>query len=62
MTVDLDRESCIGCGACADLCPEVFEMDEKGRKARVIIFEAAGQSCIQEAIEICPVQCIFWMD
>jgi len=60
MTVDLDHESCIGCGACAELCPDVFEMDDRTGRARVIIFEAAGMSCIEEAITTCPAECIFW--
>ncbi len=28
-TVVLDEECCVGCGACAELCPEVFEMNEE---------------------------------
>jgi len=58
--VDLDNECCIGCGACADLCPEVFEMDERSRRARVIIFEVTDRNCIDEAIATCPVECISW--
>ncbi|HYA43347.1 MAG TPA: ferredoxin [Syntrophobacteraceae bacterium] len=61
VTVDLDDEGCLGCGACADLCPEVFEMDDRSRrKARVIIFEVRDRSCVQEAIAACPAECIFW--
>ncbi len=30
----VDQELCIGCGACADACPEVFEL--KDEKAYVI--------------------------
>lgn len=60
--VDLDRECCIGCGACADLCPEIFGMDERLKKAHVIAFEASDRRCIDEAIEICPVECISWKE
>jgi len=28
-TVGLDEECCVGCGVCAELCPEVFEMNEE---------------------------------
>ena len=42
--VDLDNECCIGCGACADLCPDVFEMDDRSRKARIIIFEVIDRA------------------
>jgi len=58
--VDLDYDCCIGCGACAEICPEVFEMDDRINKARIIIFEVADQSCIEEAIAICPAECIYW--
>lgn len=26
-----DRESCIGCGACASVCPKFWEMDSDGK-------------------------------
>ncbi len=58
--VDLDHECCIRCGACAELCPDVFEMDERSGKARVIVFEATDRECIDEAIAICPAECISW--
>lgn len=24
------EEGCLGCGSCADICPEIFELDETG--------------------------------
>ncbi len=62
MTVDLDNERCIECCACADLCPEVFEMDERSGKARVIVFEIADRRLVEEAIATCPAECIYWKD
>ena len=58
--VILDEECCIGCGSCAELCPEVFQMDEVSEKARVILPEGGSEECIQEAIETCPDECISW--
>jgi len=26
-----DREACIGCGACASVCPKYWEMDSDGK-------------------------------
>ena len=33
-TVVLDEECCVGCGACVELCPDVFEMNEDEEGAR----------------------------
>jgi ferredoxin len=58
--VILDEECCVGCGSCAELCPEVFEMDEEGEKARVILPEGGSNECIEEAMTACPEECISW--
>ena len=58
MRVFVDEETCIGCGLCAETCPEVFEMDDD--KARVKVDEVpdeATESC-KEAAENCPVEAI----
>ncbi len=31
MRAFVDQDTCIGCGACAATCPEVFEMNEDGK-------------------------------
>lgn len=51
------RERCIGCGACASVCPENWEMAEDGKsKPKKIEFEEI--SCNQQAADACPVQII----
>lgn len=58
MKVKVDEETCIGCEACVDICPEVFEMS--GDKAIVKMNEVPAdlaKSC-QEAADGCPVEAI----
>jgi len=52
----VDQEECIGCGLCADLCPEVFQLvDEKS----VVIGPDKCDSCdIEAAVDSCPVEAI----
>jgi ferredoxin len=50
--VTVDKEKCIGCGACVAVCPDGFEM--KGGKAI-----AKGKTpCSKEAEAGCPVGAI----
>jgi len=51
--VKVDKEKCIGCGACAATCPEGFEM--KDGKASV---KDGKVDCVGEAISGCPVDAI----
>lgn len=53
MSVNLNKDKCIGCAGCTQVCPKSFEMDSDG-KARVI-----GESeCAPNAAETCPVKAI----
>jgi ferredoxin len=58
----LDEEACIGCGACEEICPEVFRMNESLGFALVINPGGADVDKIEEAIEACPVNCITWSE
>ena len=56
--VSVDREKCIGCGACVAQCPEGFDL--KDGKA---VVKNKNVKCIDEAISSCPVQAIKkWME
>jgi len=53
----VDKELCIGCGACVNLCPGIFELDSDG-KSSVIIEKGCGQCDCEGAINSCPVGAI----
>jgi len=36
MNVIIDRDTCIGCGTCQEICPAVFHLNETIGKAEVI--------------------------
>jgi ferredoxin len=59
MNVKIDRENCIGCGACVATCPEVFEIDDEN-KAKLKLKEIPKEleEKTKEASEACPVNVI----
>ena len=68
MEIILEKSKCIGCGSCIALCPKFFEIDEEGKarlkksefdsKTEEETLEVSKVECAEEAIEVCPVQCI----
>lgn len=54
------EEDCIGCEGCVEICPEVFQLDMEREIARVINNSGKALDLIEEAIEMCPGQCIRW--
>jgi ferredoxin len=58
MRVTVDEETCIGCGLCAETCPEVFEMNDDKALVKVDeVPENVMETC-EEATENCPVEAI----
>lgn len=57
----IDEDECIACGSCAETCPGCFRYEEGMDVAQVIDFDCPEDE-IQEAMDLCPAQCIHWQD
>ena len=64
----VDRDCCIGCEVCAQICPEVFRMEEgdddhgHGHDHKSVVHNPTGapEAKIEEAMDNCPAACIYW--
>ena len=54
--LEVNKEICIGCGNCANVCPAAFEM--KDGKAVLKRKEVENVTCEDEAAKSCPVEAI----
>jgi ferredoxin len=55
----VDKDTCIGCGLCPDICPEVFRMDDDGKAIAADIEIPDGIiDSAKEAEQECPVEAI----
>lgn len=55
MPVSVNHELCIGCGACAAVCPVSFQMNAEGKSDPVT---QEVTECTKAAADGCPVQAI----
>ena len=60
---EVDKDACIGCGACAAICPEVFEIGDDGFAEAVVdtVLEKDMESAI-DAKEGCPTSAIIELE
>jgi len=56
--ITFDHDACIGCGACASVCPDLFELNEDEMKAKPKKTELDDIGCAKEAEDTCPVEAI----
>lgn len=59
MKAVVDQDLCISCGACIDVCPEVFDWNDE-EKAHAIVNEIPDgqEEQAKEAAEGCPTEAI----
>ncbi len=56
--VDIGR--CTDCGSCIAVCDQVFYKNEESGYVGVRTFSEYPEDCVQEAISVCPEDCIEW--
>lgn len=66
------RDECIGCNACADICPEYWFMDDDGLSTlkegkenddgNYELTLDKGRDCNEDAMDSCPVEIIIIED
>jgi ferredoxin len=60
MKVRVDEDLCAGCGTCAEICPQIFKMEDD--LAAVIIGDkpvpSEQEALCREAADSCPVEAI----
>ena len=53
--VKVDENKCIGCGLCASLCPDTFQMNLDGKSE---VVNSTDSDCAKNAAVNCPVEAI----
>lgn len=58
MKVKVDKDTCIGCGLCVSICPEVFAFGEDDKAEAKAAPSPETESSVQDAVSGCPVGAI----
>lgn len=57
-TAVVDQDTCIGCGVCAALCPQAYEMSVEDGKSYITKDADHDDPTVKEAEAACPVNAI----
>ena len=59
MKVKVNKDACIGCGACHQICDKVFDFNDEGfAYAKLETVPSELQEEVQEAADSCPTSAI----
>ncbi len=58
MKAMVDKDKCTGCGLCADICPDVFEIVDDVAEVIVDVVPSQSEEACREAGTSCPVEAI----
>jgi len=56
----IDLGLCTQCEGCLAVCPQVFQMNQATAMIEVADLADYPEACVDEAIKICPADCIAW--
>lgn len=62
MKVTIDAELCVGCGTCAAIAPELFEMNGEGKADFIGEVTDENMEVLDRAISMCPTTAIIKED
>jgi len=59
MKAVVDKDTCISCGLCVDVCPQIFSVEQDGKAAakNTVVPSDTEASC-RDAAQQCPVEAI----
>ena len=56
----LNLSRCTDCDSCLELCPEVFRRNPETGLIEVADLAAYPEEWVEEAMSVCPEECIEW--
>ena len=55
MSININKDKCIGCGRCTELCPNTFKLNNEGKSE---VISKNDLNCAMKASDQCPVEAI----